>query len=437
MRIRIAFLCAIVCLLLIGCGCAEAQPQPSPRVQAEALFVEAQKALARGDSENAEAFLKEALTKEPAFTSAIWQLAQIYETRGKLDYARELLLRGLKQDPRATWAKEKLAQMEGALSRRLLAEAQASMNAGDYDLAISKLSTYLGLKPDDETALICMSKCHLAKGNLETATEYVKKARMNDPADEGIASVEAEINNRVRSAMLDRLVSGARAALADSLSGGHEQAQLALQAVLREDPGNSWAKEQLSEVNRRLDQETVREERAAKQNTDMVVERGRQALETSKGILAAMGTFVRRRLTLFILAAVLCALIFDIHRKTMRRSYPLEGTLSIIPILDIVSLINSNLRTGRLIIVSTDAKGDIYFEKGEIIHARCEQLRGKSAFHKLMDLRSGRYFFHNHLPNVRHTIMEPLSLLLLSMKPYEERESELDRGAHREKITLT
>jgi len=436
MGIRVATLSAVACLLLISCAYAEAQPQPSSRVQAEALFVEAQKALARGDSETAESSLKEALIKEPGFTSAIWQLAQIYETRGKLDYASELLLRGLKQDPQATWAKEKLAQMEGALSRRLLAEAQASMNAGDYDLAIPKLSTYLGLKPDDETALICMSKCHLAKGNLETAREYIKKARMNDPANEGIASVEAEINNRARSALLERLVNAAQAALADSASGW-EKARLALRAVLKEDPGSSWAKEQLSEVNRRLDQETVREERAAKQHTDMVVEQGRKALDTSKGILAAAGTFVRGRLTLFILAAVLCALIFDIRRKTMRRSYPLEGTLSIIPILDIVSLINSNLRTGRLIIVSTDAKGDIYFEKGEIIHARCEQLRGKSAFHRLMDLRSGRYFFHNHLPNVRHTIMEPLSLLLLSMKPFEEREAELERAADRETITST
>ena len=436
MGIRVATLSAVACLLLISCACAEAQPQSSSRVQAEALFVEAQKALARGDSETAESSLKEALMKEPGFTSAIWQLAQIYETRGKLDYASELLLRGLKQDPQATWAKEKLAQMEGALSRRLLAEAQASMNAGDYDLAIPKLSTYLGLKPDDETALICMSKCHLAKGNLETAREYIKKARMNDPANEGIASVEAEINNRARSALLERLVNAAQAALADSASGW-EKARLALRAVLKEDPGSSWAKEQLSEVNRRLDQETVREERTAKQRTDMVVEQGRKALDTSKGILAAAGRFVRRYLAFFFLAAILCALVFDIRRKTMRRSYPLEGTLSVIPILDIVSLINSNLRTGRLIIVNPDTKGEIYFEKGEIIHARCERLRGKGAFHRLMDLHAGRFFFHNHLPKVRHTIMEPLSLLLLSMKPFEEREAELERDADRETITST
>jgi hypothetical protein len=54
-----------------------------------------------------------------------------------------------------------------------------------------------------------------------------------------------------------------------------------------------------------------------------------------------------------------------------------------------------------------------------------------------MDLHSGRFFFHNHLPNVRHTIMEPLSVLLLSMKPSEEREAELERDADRETITST
>ena len=56
------------------------------------------------------------------------------------------------------------------------------------------------------------------------------------------------------------------------------------------------------------------------------------------------------------------------------------------------------------------------FEKGEIIHARLKSWDGKSAFHKIMALRSGRYIFSNHLPSVRHTITDPLSLLLLSMR---------------------
>ena len=120
-----------------------------------------------------------------------------------------------------------------------------------------------------------------------------------------------------------------------------------------------------------------------------------------------------------------------------RRSYPLEGTITVIPILDIVSLVNGNLRTGRLIVVSSDAKGEIYFEKGEIIHARCDGLTGKIAFHKLMDIRSGRFFFHNHLPNVRRTITDPLSLLLLSMKPHEDSVMDLEESGSREEALST
>ena len=65
-------------------------------------------------------------------------------------------------------------------------------------------------------------------------------------------------------------------------------------------------------------------------------------------------------------------------------------------------------------------RGEIFFEKGEIVHARWKSHDGKRAFHELMNLTSGKYFFDNHLPNVRQTISEPLSLLLLSMRPADE-----------------
>jgi hypothetical protein len=78
--------------------------------------------------------------------------------------------------------------------------------------------------------------------------------------------------------------------------------------------------------------------------------------------------------------------------------------------------------------VSSEAKGEIYFEKGEIIHARYDRLTGKIAFHKLVEIRSGRFFFHNHLPNVRRSITDPLSLLLLSMKPHEDSVIELEES---------
>jgi len=424
-------------LSLAVCVALNAQPQTTPRVQAEGLFVEAQKALSRGDSEGAEALLKDALTKDPAFTSAIWQLAQIYESRGRLDYARELLVRGLAQDPGASWARERLAQLEGTIARTLLIEARTYLNSGEYDLAIPKLSTYLGLKPDDPAALIAMAKCQLAKGKLKPARDYLAKARANDPDNVEIASVAAGIDKIDRKARLERLLSDAQIALMDVTEPGNEKARSALRAVLNEDPANTWAKERLTELSRSAAEETARQETRAREAPEAVVAQGRKALDESKGALAGVGRFVLAHLTVLILVAVLCALALDIRRKTMRRNYPLEGTITLIPILDIVSLVNANLRTGRLIIVNTDAKGEIYFEQGEIIHARCDGLTGKTAFYKLMDLCSGRFFFHNHLPNVRRTITDPLSLLLLSMNPHEERCAETGGDAGRREFVST
>jgi tetratricopeptide (TPR) repeat protein len=423
--------------LILAAGLAEAQTGSAPRAQAEALFVDAQKALSRGDDAGAERLLKDALTSDPAFTSAIWQLAQIYESRGELDYARELLIRGLKQDSGASWAREKLAQLEGSLARTILAEARGYLNAGKYDLAIPRFSAYLGLRPDDPAALVAMAKCHLEKGNLKTARQYIEKVRAIDPGNAEIASMVARMEKSATNARLDDLLAEAQIALLDTTSAAPDRARTALQKLIDADPANSWAKERLADLNRPKGEKTVPTEKRESKPAAAVAAEGRKAMNRSKGALSTAGNFVLAHLSLALLGAVLCALAIDIRRRMTRRSYPLEGTITVIPILDIVSLVNGNLRTGRLIVVSSDAKGEIYFEKGEIIHARCDGLTGKIAFHKLMDIRSGRFFFHNHLPNVRRTIADPLSLLLLSMKPHEDSVHELEEIGAREEALST
>jgi len=426
-----------VIALTLASRLADAQPESTPRVQAEALFVDAQKALSRGDYAGAERLLKEALTSDPAFTSAIWQLAQIYESRRELDYARELLLRGLKQDPGASWAREKLAQIEGSLARTIFAEARGYLDSGKYDLAIPKLSAYLGLKPDDPAALVAMAQCHIEKGNLKTARQYIEKVRVIDPGNTEISSLAARMEKPAQNTRLDNLLAEAQFALLDTTSAATERARAALQTLIEADPANSWAKERLVELNRSEDEKAARREKRHSKPAPAVVAEGRKAFDRSKGALATVGHFLFARLALIVLGAVLCVLVIDVRRRMARRSYPLEGTITVIPILDIVSLINGNLRTGRLIVASSDAKGEIYFEKGEIIHARCDGLTGKIAFHKLMDIRSGRFFFHNHLPNVRRTITDPLSLLLLSMKPHEDSVTELEENRAREEMLST
>ena len=126
-----------------------------------------------------------------------------------------------------------------------------------------------------------------------------------------------------------------------------------------------------------------------------------------------------------------------LRKKAGGKNYPLQGNINLIPILDIVSLINSNLKSGYLIVITEKNKGEIFFEKGEIIHARYKADYGTSAFHKIMAAQSGRYLFNNHLPRVKQTIREPLSLLMLSMKPRNELfPAEKDNSAPYSKIPV-
>ncbi len=401
--------------------------QTTARLQAEKLFVEAQKALTRGDTESAESLLMQALQRDAGFTSAIWQLAQIYESRGQLAHARELILRGLTLEPSAAWAREKLAQMERVLTQKLLSEAESYMRSGNYDLAIPKLSLYVGIKPYDPAPLILLGRCHLAMGNLETAKEYVVQASVRDPTDSQATALLSEIEERVARNSVEIDIVRAQDILTQYTPEREAEARAALETILAKKPNHMWAREKLRELEL-LSVKHVASEKA-------VEESPAEATEPAEAIRAPL-PHVRRvvveNLFVVLLVAVAVLLSFDLKRRLARRSYPLQGSLSLIPIIDIVSLLNGNLKTGRLMVTNDVSRGEIFFDNGEIVHARWKNCDGKKAFHALIDQTSGRYFFSNRLPKVRHTISEPLSILLLTKRSREETDpQESDNRAKR------
>lgn len=391
--------------------------QSSSRVEAERLFVEAQKSLARGDDVKAEDYLMKALKYDDSFTSPIWQLSQIYEKRGQLEYARELLLRGLQQEPGATWARDKLVRMEKKLTGKLLTEAERLMSSGKYDLAIPKLSLYLGIKPYDPVPLVQIARCHLAMDNLDSAREYLVQAAERDPSNTDVISMLNEIERRFDRAEVERALGRARTVLASYTAETKGQAEKALSNVLALDPENEWAREKLREIA--LLEEDEHRSAPAEEAVAKGVAKGVEAIKTLEEPTSRVISVLRSNILIVVLVIIAALLGLNLKRKTRSRSYPLQGSLSLIPILDIVSLLNGNLKSGRLMIVSQTGRGEVFFEKGEIIHARLKSWDGKTAFHKIMALRSGRYTFNNHLPSIRHTISEPLSLLLLSMRSKE------------------
>ncbi len=388
--------------------------QSSSRIEAERLFVEAQKSLAKGDDVKAESYLMKSLQHDDSFSSAIWQLSQIYEKRGQLEYARELLLRGLQQEPDATWARDKLVRMEKALTGKLLAEAERLMSRGQYDQAIPKLSLYLGIKPYDPVPLVQIARCHLAMDNLDSAKEYLVQATERDPSNTEVISLLDEVERRSDRAEVEAALRRARAVLASYTPETRGQAEKALSDVLALDPENAWAREKLREIA--LLEEEEQKLPPAEVAVAKGVAKGVEAIKTLEEPTSRVISVLRSNVLIVVLVVIAVLFGLNLRRKAKSRSYPLQGSLSLIPVLDIVSLLNSNLKSGRLMIVSQSGRGEVFFERGEIIHARLKSWDGKTAFHKIMALRSGRYIFNNHLPSIRHTITEPLSLLLLSMK---------------------
>ncbi len=391
--------------------------QSSSRIEAERLFVEAQKSLARGDDVKAEDYLMKALKYDGSFTSPIWQLSQIYEKRGQLEYARELLLRGLQQEPDATWARDKLSRLEKALTGKLLTEAERLMSSGKYDLAIPKLSLYIGIKPYDPVPLVQIARCHLAMDNLDSAREYLVQASERDPSNTDVIKMLDEIERRFDRAEVETALRRARGVLASYTVETKGQAETALSDVLALDPENSWAREKLREIA--LLEKDEQKSAPAEEVVAKGVAKGVEAIKTLEEPTSRVISVLRSNVLIVVLVIIAALLGLNLRRKTKSRSFPLQGSLSLIPILDIVSLLNSNLKSGRLMIVSQASRGEVFFERGEIIHARLKSWDGKTAFHKIMALRSGRYTFNNHLPSIRHTISEPLSLLLLSMRSKE------------------
>ncbi len=394
----------------------------SGRIEAEKVFVEAQKALARGDDATAEEHLMKSLQLDPTFTSAIWQLSQIYEKRGKLEYARELILRGLQLDPGASWARDKLAQVEKLLINRLKTESKAFMDSGEYDKALPKLSLYLGIRPHDPEPLFLLGRCHLAIGNLETSKEYLVQAIQRDPTNSESAALLDEVDERIARSAVENAISAAERILADYSADDREKAENALHEVLRIDPGNKWATAKLEEIA------VLAEKRETDTEDPRVIEKGMEKIKSID--LSPAGRFpsqAKDRIIIALVIVIIVLLALNLKKQPRKKSYPLQGSLNLIPILDIVSLIHSNLKTGRLVITAGKFSGEIFFEKGEIIQARYRSHDGRTAFHKMMGIGTGKFVYYNHLPKVKHTISEPLSLLLLSMKSADEEASSKKR----------
>lgn len=320
----------------------------------EALFIEAQKALARGDFDSAERSLIGAFSQDTTFFAAAFQLAQIYESKGSLHKAREFLMRGLAIDPTSSWARKKLAQLEAQ-------EPQA---------------------------------------NLQSSKPTIKSREQESPKE------NAATKENGKAAFTEKF----ETSNANGIRKGESQ-------TAKAKPIPETESERTESADSSLLKASVRTFSEQKPSTPANYESKKTSLAEEKRTIE-IPSF------LYLLSALAAGTTLLWYRNRARKSteaFPLQGSIAVTPLLDVVSLLASNVRSGVLSIESPDCSGKIFIERGNIVHAVCEALLAKEAFSHMIKLRSGRFSFNNHLPPVKRTITEPLgNLILLASKEETE-----------------
>ncbi|MCF8055710.1 MAG: DUF4388 domain-containing protein [Desulfocapsa sp.] len=76
----------------------------------------------------------------------------------------------------------------------------------------------------------------------------------------------------------------------------------------------------------------------------------------------------------------------------------MSGELGDVNIVELCQLINSSQKTGTIDLIMDDGKGNIFFNEGEIVHARYKKLVDKEALFTLMGRESGHFTYTKGIP---------------------------------------
>ncbi|PIE64910.1 MAG: hypothetical protein CSA26_06140 [Desulfobacterales bacterium] len=79
----------------------------------------------------------------------------------------------------------------------------------------------------------------------------------------------------------------------------------------------------------------------------------------------------------------------DIVNRVMKTGDGFQGTVDGIDLLDIVQFNGLSQATSALKVTTADQEGMIFFKKGEVVHAMCDQGSGEDAFFKILEFQGG------------------------------------------------
>ena len=79
----------------------------------------------------------------------------------------------------------------------------------------------------------------------------------------------------------------------------------------------------------------------------------------------------------------------EIVGDALKTSDGFQGTLNGIDLIDIVQFNGLSKATSALKVTADEMEGMIFFKKGEVVHAMCDDMNGETAFFKILELQGG------------------------------------------------
>ena len=100
------------------------------------------------------------------------------------------------------------------------------------------------------------------------------------------------------------------------------------------------------------------------------------------------------------------------------------GSLAQLPLVDLLKMLTAGGQTGRLELSSGLDQGDLWLERGELVHAEADMQVGEAAFAKLVLWPNGQFRFEPGVAAPQRSIEKPLDRLLAdSARAASEREA--------------
>jgi len=361
----------------------------------------------------AEMLYKGVLVRDANNVDAMLELAIVYETIGKLEYARGLLTRAslLKpDDPEISRRNNEIVQKLGVSLEREIDELLA---AGKADLAIPKLSVLLTTQPENAELYYKRAQCHLALGNPQSAIDDVDKA-LALRSDDRYFQLKSEAVSIVNAREIKRLVALARKQMAAGDARSLKAAVKTVGRILELEPENVWARG----IWQQLTAADIDPKAATSAQLAEVWKKTREFREpVAVALNWAAGMLDGQVWTLTAILVVLLIFNSPLTRALLRGFTPqhlLSGRVERFSMSELLLLIHSHNATG-VMRVRGKIKGDVYFSNGEITHCKASKLEGEDALQELLRCQEGSFVFCESSIPAKKTVHSPLSLILMEL----------------------